>query len=229
MFRSFFSFLLLFLIAGLPAAPQAPPLKTVVKKDLLFDAVERNSSRFPDQVDSDQANRQDQVWTLDILLKAEAKPEAWRKARKLISGALAKVGLVPVRKADLDRLPRMHRVELPIVDDPDDRRMALRPRDQASFAALMADVEVLGDREVGRRTYALRNYFLVVEALDFEFTPRGCWMKLRLQNLVIGCLAEEDGKKEEITDGELIEESDLITRKLAARLRELLDSSGSAQ
>lgn len=225
MSHAFPSFLALFLLASLPALSQAPPSSRnaqSVKKDLLFEAVELSSSRYPDQADSDLANREDPVWTLDMEIKAEAKPEAWRKARSLILDTLAKAGLVPLSRGDLDRLPKMHRVEMPDAEDPS---LVLRPRDQASFAALLTGVEVLGDREVGRRTYAFRNYFLQVDALSIEFTPRNCWMKLRLRNLLMGCISEEDGKKKSITDGELIEENNVITRKLTARLRGMLDSA----
>jgi len=59
--------------------------------------------------------------------------------------------------------------------------------------------------------------------LFVSVSPPG--MKLCLRNLRMGCTSEEDGRKKSITDGELIEENDLITRKLTARPRGMLDSA----
>jgi hypothetical protein len=199
-----------------PERPRAGEVREALQR------IDRISTRYPDQVDSDHASKEDPVWVLDVLVKAEAKPEAWRKIRKAAGEALSETGLVPTTSTELERLPKNHLPDISAYLDLDGYHLAYRPKDQATFGALLDDIELLGDREVGRLGYSIRNCIFTVEAATFDFTVKGCWVKLRLRNLLVGRLASADGERKNGADG-LLDTSDFASRKLATRLRALLD------
>jgi hypothetical protein len=129
---------------------------------------------------------------------------------------------VPVPTPELERLPHNGRRSISNYLNLDGYHAAFHPKDAATFSALLGDVELLGDREVGRLGYAIQDCLFTLEGATFDFTVKGCWVKLQLRVLLQGRIISADGEKRNGTLG-LLDPKDYASRKLAARLRECID------